>query len=82
MLCLSMGGSQHSEGEHEPPKQQESITQSQGITSQKTQILTVSPVLNTLGYVSTKIVSRAQEDCTIAQFSNYNFRVLEHCKAI
>jgi hypothetical protein len=37
-----------------------------------------SPVVNTLGYVSTEVVSRAQEGPTMAQFSDYNVRVLEH----
>jgi len=63
----------------EPPKQQELLTQWHSITSQKTQILTMSPSVCTLGYFPKKWYQFAQEDFTIAQFSNYNIRVLEHC---
>jgi len=63
----------------EPPKPQELLTLWHSITSQNIHILTLSPVMCTFGYVSTKVVSRAQEDSTIAHFSTYNVRVLENC---
>ena len=63
----------------EPPKQQEPLTQWHIITSQNTQILTMTAVVSTVGYFSTKVVSRAQEGSTIVQFSNYNVMVLEYC---
>ena len=63
----------------EPPKPQELLTLWHSITSQNIHILTLSPVVSTLGYVSTKVVSGAQEDSTIAHFSTYNVRVLENC---
>ena len=62
-----------------PPKQQELLTKWHSITSQNTQIYTMTAVVSTLRYVPTKVVSRAQEDSTIAHFYNYNVRVLENC---
>jgi hypothetical protein len=59
------------------PKQQKPLNQWHIITSQNTQILTTTAVVSTVGYVSTEVVSRAQEGSTIAQFSNYSVRVLE-----
>jgi hypothetical protein len=56
MLCHSMGGSQHSEGDKNIQNNRNHL-QSQGITAQNTQILTMSPVVSTLVYISTKVVS-------------------------
>jgi len=64
-----MGGSQHSEGEKEPQKQQELLPKWHGITSQKTQILIVLHLVSTKGYISTKVVS-------ICSRSFYNSTVL------
>ena len=55
-LCHSMGGSQHSEGDKNLQNNRNYL-QSQGITSQNTQILTMSPVVSTLVYISTELVS-------------------------
>jgi len=39
----------------------------------------MTAVVSTMGYFPIKVVSRAKEDFTIVQSSNYNVRVLEHC---
>jgi hypothetical protein len=56
VLCHSMGSFQHSQGDKNIQNNRNHL-QSQGITSQNTQILTMSPVVSTLVYISTKVVS-------------------------